>query len=124
MTRRFFLFLLAVATAVAVPGTLLAADVAGAKDRMRQRVPAIDQLKLGEVVGENNRGYLELRQQEGNAASVVQAENADRAVVFQDTANRTGSTADAVGRTFAKQVAAASAPGVWIQREDGSWSKK
>jgi uncharacterized protein len=123
MNRRFFL-LLFTALAVAVPGSLFAADVAGAKTRMRERVPAIDQLKLAEAVGENNRGFLELRKPDNAASSVVEAENRDRAVVFSDTASRTGGTSDAVGRTFAKQVAAASSPGVWLQAEDGRWYKK
>ena len=102
-----------------------AADAAGAKERMRGRVASIDQLKLAEVIGENNRGYLELRKA-GDAAgsAAVSAENQDRAVVFADTAARTGSSSDAVGRAFAKQVAAASARGVWVQGENGTWAKK
>lgn len=104
---------------------VFAADaVAEAKARMRDRVPAIDQLKIAEVVGENNRGFLELRKPDNAASAVVDAENRDRATVFSDAAARTGSTPEVVGRTFAKQVAAASAPGVWIQREDGTWVKK
>jgi uncharacterized protein len=105
--------------------SLFAADAANdAKARMRDRVPALDRLKLAEAVGENNRGFVEVRKAEGDAAAVVAAENADRAAVFNDTASRTGSTPDVVGRSFAKQIAAASAPGVWIQREDGNWAKK
>jgi uncharacterized protein len=102
-----------------------AADgAAGAKARMRQRVPQLDQLKLAEAVGENNRGFVEVRKPEGDAASVVEAENRDRTEVFGETARNTGSSPDAVGRAFAKQIAAASARGVWVQREDGSWQKK
>ena len=125
MKRRTFLSLFVLAAAFAGIISLHAADAAGAKAGMRERVGAIDQLKIAEVVGENNRGFLELRKA-GDAAgsAAVAAENQDRGVVFADTAARTGSTADAVGRAFAKQIAAASARGVWIQREDGSWIKK
>ena len=91
---------------------------------MRERVPAIDRLKLSEAVGENNRGLLEVRKPGGDAAAIVEAENQDRVTVFADTASRAGSSADAVGRAFARQVAAASAAGVWLQREDGAWYKK
>lgn len=125
MNRRVFLFLFALVACFAGRSVLLAADgAAEAKARMRDRVGAIDRLKLAEAIGENNRGYLEVRKPEGDAAAVADAENRDRAIVFAETASRTGSTADAVGRAFAKQVAAASAPGVWIQREDGTWVKK
>ncbi|HUR56383.1 MAG TPA: DUF1318 domain-containing protein [Opitutaceae bacterium] len=125
MNRRFFLFLFALLAAFALPAGLSAADAGAAKGRMRDRVGQIDQLKLAEVVGENNRGFLELRKNDNPAAGgVVQAENADRSEVFSDTAARTNSSTDAVGRAFAKQIAAASARGVWVQREDGSWAKK
>ena len=123
MKRRAFftfcLFLLGVFTV-----GLRAADASEAKGRMRERVAKIDQLKVAEAVGENNRGLLELRKPGGDAAAVVEAENRDRNTVFQDTASRTGTSAEAVGRAFAKQIAAASAHGVWIQKEDGSWTKK
>lgn len=116
------LFLLVAVIGLCLSTPLFADPVSDAKARMRDRVPQLDQLKLSEAVGENNRGFLEVRKPEG--ASVADAENRDRATVFADTAARAGSTADAVGRAFAKQVAAASAPGVWIQRDDGSWVKK
>lgn len=124
MNRRFFLLFLALLTCAIVPGTLSAADAGQAKGRMRDRVGALDQLKLAEVVGENNRGLVEMRKSDGAAAAVVEAENQDRTTVFAETASRTGSSADAVGRAFAKQIAAASARGVWVQREDGTWQKK
>ena len=122
MKRLFFLLLIACVACVFGGSSLLASDAAQAKARMRDRVGEIDRLKLAEALGENNRGFLEARKPEG--AAVADAENRDRAAVFNDTAGRTGASPDAVGRAFAKQVAAASAPGVWIQREDGSWVKK
>lgn len=116
------LFLLAAICALFLSSTVFADPVSDAKTRMRERVPELDRLKLAEAVGENNRGFLEVRKPE--ASAVAEAENRDRGTVFADTAARAGSTPDAVGRSFAKQVAAASAPGVWIQREDGSWVRK
>ena len=119
------LFLLAACFSFFLAAPLINAAGAGeAKARMRQRVHTIDELKLSEAVGENNRGFLEVRKSEGDAAAVVQAENRDREEVFRETAARAGSTAEAVGRAFARQIAAASKPGVWLQREDGSWYKK
>ena len=126
MNRRNFVSFLALAIVLlaGAASSAWAQDAAGAKARMRERVAQLDRLKLAEAIGESNRGYVEVRKPEGDAAAVAEAENKDRGVVFADTAARTGSTADAVGRAFAKQVIAASARGVWVQRDDGSWQKK
>lgn len=124
MNRRFFLFLCPLVVGLFASTSLFAAGASEAKARMRERVPAVDRLKLAEAVGENNQGFLEVRKNEGDAAAVVAAENKDRAEVFGETAARAGSTAAAVGKTFARQIAASSAAGVWIQKEDGSWVKK
>ncbi len=113
-------FLTTLMFAVAAVG----APVDEAKGRMRERVPVIDALKRSEAVGENNRGYLEVRKDEGEAAEVVAGENTDRRVVFADAAARSGASAEVVGRSFARQIASASAPGVWLQRENGEWYKK
>lgn len=121
-TLRFLSLLLATTIVAVAPA--IAADAAAARARMRERVSAVDQLKLAGAVGENNRGFLEVRADQGDAGAVVSAENADRREVFAETAARVGSTADAVGRAFAKQIAAASAAGVWVQRETGEWTRK
>lgn len=115
---------LALASVTVLSAPAFADDLASAKAGMRERVPAIDKLKLAGSVGEDNRGYLAVRSPSDEAAAVVAAENADRRIVFSDTAARTGATLDAVGRAFARQIAAASAPGVWVQRADGQWYRK
>ncbi len=55
---------------------------------------------------------------------MISAENTDREVVYAALAKQTGSSADQVGRARAKQIAAGSAAGVWVQKEDGTWQKK
>ncbi|MDD3179204.1 MAG: DUF1318 domain-containing protein [Opitutaceae bacterium] len=105
-------------------GSAMADTLSDAKARMRERVPAIDRLKLSEAIGENNRGYLEVRKAASGAGQTASAENADRDVVFIETARRSGSSADAVGREFARQIAAGSRPGVWLQDPSGRWYKK
>lgn len=101
-----------------------AGDAASAKAGMRERVAVVDRLKAAGAVGEGSAGYLVVRESGPEADKVAAAENADRAVVFAELASRSGGTAEAAGRTFARQIAAASKPGVWIQREDGGWYKK
>ena len=104
--------------------TLPAQDLGAVRARMEQRIPQIDTLKKAGALGENNRGFLEVRQASGDAQAVCDAENADRRAVYSALASRTGAPAEAVGIARAKQIAANSASGVWIQRENGEWYKK
>lgn len=92
------------------------------KARMEKRVSSIDALKTQGVLGENNRGFLEVRS--GDDRGVAAAENADRSVVYAALAKQAGATADAVGKARAKQIYAASAKGVWVQSPSGEWLKK
>ncbi|CAM3082510.1 YdbL family protein [Rariglobus hedericola] len=99
-----------------------AQDLNALRGRMEKRISSIDALKTQGVLGENNRGFLEVRS--GDDQGVAAAENADRSVVYAAIAQKTGSTADAVGKARAKQIAGASAKGVWVQAENGSWAQK
>jgi len=101
-----------------------AQDLGAIKQRMEARIPALDALKNGGSVGETNQGLVEVRAVQGDAAAVVAAENADRLGVYEVIARKTGSTVAAVGGARAKQIAAGSKAGVWVQKEDGTWAKK
>lgn len=108
---------------LAVPAAL--AQDAGLKQRLEQRLPALDDLRLRQVAGENNRGFLEVR---GKATpeeeQLVEAENRDRTSVYEAIAARSETTKDTVGRARAKQIAAASARGVLLQDANGVWAPK
>lgn len=101
-----------------------AEDLSTIKARMDQRLEQIDQLKASGAIGENNRGFVEARSDGDEAAAVVSAENADRKAVYAAIAAKAGSSAEQVGRARARQIAAGSAPGVWLQDEGGNWYKK
>jgi uncharacterized protein YdbL (DUF1318 family) len=101
-----------------------AEDLGAIRGRMEKRIPQIDTLKTNGTLGENNRGLLEVRAASGDASAVASAENADRNAVYAAIAAKTGATADNVGKARAKQIAANSAAGVWLQRENGEWYKK
>lgn len=118
---RFFLLLAALSVAAV---TVQAQDLATVRGRMEQRLPKIDALKAQGALGENNRGFLEVRENQGDASSVSSEENADRTVVYAAIAKQTGSNPAAVGAARAKQIASHSAKGVWLQRESGEWYKK
>lgn len=103
----------------------LAADpVSEAQQRITARLAEVNSLLKSGAIGENNRGFLEVRGGGGNASAVVSAENHDRGVLYAEGARRTNTSAEEVGRSRARQIAANTAPGVWIQGEDGNWRKK
>lgn len=108
---------------VLAPVMTRAEDLGAVRARMEQRLSRIDALKSSGALGENNRGLLEVRTA-GEATAVAADENRDRAVVYAELAKRTGATADSVGHARAKQIAANSAAGVWLQRESGEWYQK
>jgi uncharacterized protein YdbL (DUF1318 family) len=101
-----------------------AQDLGAVKARIAQRLPKIDELKAKGAVGENNRGFVEVRGGSAEAGPVVSAENADRETVYAAIAKQTGASAEQVGHSRAKQIAGNSASGVWVQREDGTWYQK
>lgn len=121
MTIRILTLLAILGLCTSVVRAESAADL---KQRMAQRLPAIDELKAKLVIGENNRGFVEVRQAAPGADAVVSEENRDREAVYASIAQKTSAASDAVGRARAKQIAANSRSGVWLQDDAGSWYKK
>jgi uncharacterized protein YdbL (DUF1318 family) len=119
------LFALAAFVFVAAATNLFAGDLGAVKQRMAQRLAAIDTLKDRGVVGENNRGYLEAKGAlSGDENQMMAGENSDRSTVYAALAQQTGSSSDQVGRARAKQIAQNSKAGVWLQDESGRWYRK
>jgi uncharacterized protein YdbL (DUF1318 family) len=105
--------------------TLAADDAATINRRMSQRLPALDALKERLVIGENNRGLVEARGSlSGDETQLVAEENNDRSAVYELIALSQSTSAEAVGRARARQIADRSKPGLWIQAPDGSWYQK
>ena len=115
-------FLLAAVLLFGAVSVTHAQDLLELRSRMEQRIGQIDTLKTQGIVGENNKGFLEVRS--GSDQGVSATENADRAAVYAALAKKTGSTPEMVGRARAKQIAAGSAKGVWVQAEGGTWAQK
>lgn len=116
------LLLVMVVTGLAV--TARAEDLGAVRSRMEQRLSKIDDLKASGAIGENNRGFVEVRGDAADVASVVAAENHDRELVYAAIARQAGTSAEQVGRARARQIADNSAHGVWLQRENGEWYRK
>ena len=125
MNDAFLIRLLACIAALGFATVAARAQDPALKARMEQRIGALDALKDRGVVGENNRGLLEVRGQAAPAdAKLVSDENADRSAVYAALAQQTGSTPDVVARKRAQQIAERSKPGVWIQDPSGQWRQK
>ncbi len=101
---------------------------AGAKDeiiaRMKARLPDIEKLKNAGVVGENNLGYLQVRDNSADTKNAVETENNDRKQVYAAIAAKNNTTADAVGKRRAIKIAEKAARNQWLQNEKGEWYQK
>ena len=115
---------IAIVAAAALLLTGLTAPAASIKDRMLERIPAINALKDKGVIGENNRGYLEYRSADKPEQQLVNNENSDRKAVYQSIAQQQKVDAVLVGQRRAKQIADIGQKGHWFQKPDGTWYQK
>jgi uncharacterized protein YdbL (DUF1318 family) len=105
-------------------GSVSAQDLGAVRQRMEDRLPELDRLKAAGTIGETNVGFVELRTSKTEAAETIAAENDDRKVVYAAIARQAGASAYDVARARARQIAAGSASGVWIQSDEGEWYRK
>ncbi len=97
---------------------------ASVKDRMKARIPAINKLKDGGAIGENNQGFLQYRGKQQPEKRTVDAENGDRKKVYSAIAKKQGVKVKLVGQRRAKQIAKITKPGHSYQTSDGKWHTK
>lgn len=96
----------------------------GIKERMKQRLPVIVQMKLDGVVGENSHGFLEFVTANKVNADVVEAENSDRKAVYSAISAQQGVDAQTVGKRRAIQIFGQAQSGEYLKNEQGTWYKK
>ncbi|MBN1863399.1 MAG: YdbL family protein [Victivallales bacterium] len=107
---------------VLLAGVSVSADV---RERMSKRLPDINRLKDALVVGEDNKGYLALKGDVGDAdKKLVEDENADRKEAYEMLAKQTKTSVELVQTRRAAQIAEKAKPGIWLQKPDGEWYKK
>lgn len=120
-THRLF-FLLVIVSGLIFPATAGFAD--SIKDRMKNRLPEIIDLKTRGIIGENNQGYLQFIGQNKEKEEMVAAENRDRESVYATIAGQQGTSVQLVGQRRAIQIVSVANPGDWLQNESGAWYQK
>jgi len=94
----------------------------------RNRFSRVADLKTRGLAGENHRGYLEPRGKcSQEVKDLIKAENQDRKIIYQATANEQGVSLAEVEAIFAQLHRDRAEPGEWIQINRGDnwvWAKK
>ena len=107
------------------PAMAVASPVDEAAARIKDRLEQIDQMKLDGKIGEDARGFLQKRETlNPRESGLLEAENADRLVIYQSIAGRTGQTVEEVGRQRALRIAQQARSGVWLKDASGDWYQK
>ncbi len=94
------------------------------KERMKQRLPVIVEMKRQGIVGENAEGFLAFVTAKQVNADVVASENKDRQAVYSAISAQQGVDVQTVGRRRALQIAGQAEPGEYLKNEAGVWYKK
>ena len=108
-------------------GVLIFSGQAGAQDikeRMKQRLPVIVELKAQGIVGENNQGYLAFVSGKKIQQALVESENQDRKSIYTQIAKQQNTSLDLVEKRRAMALADRAIPGEFIQKPDGTWIQK
>lgn len=94
------------------------------KERMKQRLPVIVEMKLQGVIGENADGFLEFVTDNPVNQDVVADENRDRKAVYSAISAQQGVDVQTVGRRRALQIVGQAQKGEYLKNEAGVWYKK
>ena len=101
-------------------------EVQQALENRRDRFGELHALKVQGIVGENKRGYVEALQGEVAVASLADAENSDRKVIYQTIAEQNGlqGQLDIIEKVFAQVQRDKAESGDRIQNDSGQWEQK
>jgi uncharacterized protein YdbL (DUF1318 family) len=125
MYRSLSVFLAMVFAFTVIPAPAFGDAASDAAQRIKDRLVQVDALKAAGDVGEDVRGYLSKRKALApRQNSIVDAENADRLILYKTVAGRTDQSVEEVGGQRAIQIASRARPGVWLQKPGGEWYQK
>jgi len=104
------------------------------KESLKQRFPGLKPYYDGGNIGENNTGFVEIRddgalslKDKAALRDLVRDENNDRTKLYAEVAKALNVDPSQVGRVqkiFAESWIENAAPGWWVQEENGEWAKK
>ncbi len=96
----------------------------GIKERMKERLPVIAELKQQGIVGENNRGYLDFVGSAKSHEALINQENQDRKTIYAHIAAQQNTSISVVEKNRAVQLVKRAAPGTYVQTPEGTWVQK
>ena len=101
-------------------------EVQAALDNRRDRFDQLRNLKAKGIIGENNRGYVEVLTSDAAASDLVNAENRDRKLIYKtvETQNDLTDALATIEKVFAQVQSDKASPGDKIQDENGHWMNK
>ena len=101
-------------------------EVQAALDNRHDRFSQLQALETSGVIGENNRGYVQVLKADASADAIAAAENSDRRVIYQTIARQNGLEGEVgtIEAVFAQVQRDKAAPGEQVQAEDGRWVTK
>ena len=101
-------------------------EVSRALDGRRERYEQLAAFKKQGIIGENNKGYVEVISSNGEARTLAEAENQDRKMIYETIArqNNLGGALATIEKVFAEEQRERASSGDMIQTEDGRWVKK
>lgn len=101
----------------------LPAAVQEAALRRKDRREQLSSFEETGAIGETRLGMVVVKKSSGDIQPIVDAENADRKVIYQAVANKNGSSVDEVARLYAKRLQNDAPSGTPIETDDG-WQIK
>ena len=110
-----------VLTIAAVLAFAISVPAQGIKERMKERLPVIAELKQQGIVGEDNRGYLAFVGGVKSHETLIDQENKDRKAIYAQIAAQQNTSISVVEKNRALQLAERAAPGTYVQKPDGTW---
>jgi uncharacterized protein YdbL (DUF1318 family) len=102
-------------------------EIKAALDNRRDRFEQLRAYKEKGVIGENNRGYVELLTDDPEAKSLVEAENKDRRLIYKTILQQNNLADSELGKVeaaFAQVQKEKANPGDKIEDADGNWMTK
>ncbi len=101
-------------------------EVEAALNNRRERFDQLRGFKSAGVVGENNRGYVELLKDDAEAKRLVDAENRDRKTVYKtiEQQNNLSNALETIETVFAQVQREKAQAGDKVQEENGQWVTK